>query len=120
MGGIVIGVGNGVAREATVARLVDERRAHQLSCASAVAAFAAYFGALQRRWPLESRNEALTVGGLWLALTVAFEFGFGRWVGKKPWYELTADYRLSRGRLWPVVLAWLAVGPEITRRWGRR
>ncbi len=115
LGGILIGVSNGVAREATVARVASEQRAHQLSCASALGAFAAYFHALQRRWPLQSRGEALRVGSIWLALTTAFEFSFGRLVAKKSWPELTADYNLTRGRLWPVVLAWVAIGPEITR-----
>jgi hypothetical protein len=115
LGGILIGVGNGVAREATVARVMSEERAHQLSCASALGAFAAYFRWLQRRWPLQTRNEALTVGGIWIALTTAFELCFGRLVARKSWSELTADYNLTRGRLWPVVLTWIGIGPEITR-----
>lgn len=116
LGGILIGVGNGVAREATVARVMSEQRAHQLSCVSALGAFAAYFHALQHRWPLRGRNEALAIGGFWLALTTAFEFCFGRLVAQRSWSELTADYNLTRGRLWPVLLAWIAIGPEITRR----
>jgi hypothetical protein len=116
LGGILIGVGNGVAREVTVTRVMSEQRAHQLSCVSALGAFAAYFRALQFRWPLQGRNEALTIGGLWLALTTAFEFCFGRLVAKKSWSELTADYNLTRGRLWPVVLAGIAIGPEVARR----
>ena len=98
-----------------LSRPLGEQRAHQASCATAVAAFAAYFHVLQRRWPLRSRSEALKVGGIWLALTTAFEFSFGRAIAGKPWPELLADYNLSRGRLWPVVLAWIAAGPEITR-----
>ena len=115
MGGAAIGVGNGIAREATFGRSLAEHRAHQLSCATGIAAFAAYFSALQRRWPLPTRGEALGVGASWLALTVAFELGFGRTVAKLSWQELLADYRLDRGRLWPLVLAWIAAGPAVTR-----
>lgn len=115
LGGIVIGVGNGIAREVTVARVVGEQRAHQLSCVTALGVFAAYFQGLQRRWPLRNRDEALTVGGFWLVLTTAFEFCFGRLVAGKSWSELGSDYNLTRGRLWPVVLAWIAIGPEVTR-----
>lgn len=41
-----------------------------------------YFAALERRWPLRDTGEAVEVGAGWLALTVAFEFGFGRLVAK--------------------------------------
>ena len=116
LGGALIGVGNGVAREATLARFLGEKRAHQASCVSGVAAFAAYFHFLQRSWPLCERDEALKIGGAWLTMTVAFEFGFGRLAAKKPLRELVEDYNVAKGRLWPVVLAWIAVGPEITRR----
>ena len=115
-GGAMIAIANGIVREATFGRRVRERTAHQLSGLTLVSAFAAYFSALQRRWPLPSRAEALRVGGAWLGLTVAFEFSFGRRVAKLSWRELLADYDLRRGRIWPLVLVWVAVGPEVTRR----
>jgi hypothetical protein len=95
---------------------MSEQRAHQASCVSAVGAFAIYFQALQRPWPLKSREEALTIGGIWLALTTIFEFCFGRLMARKSWPELLSEYNLAKGRLWLVVLAWIAIGPEITRR----
>jgi hypothetical protein len=116
LGGVVIGVANGVAREATYARRVGERTAHNLSGAAAIIAFAGYFSALQRRWPLASERDALGVGGRWLVMTVAFEFTFGRLVAKQSWSELLADYNVARGRTWPFVLAWIGVGPAVMRR----
>src|SRR5918997_1781576 len=56
------------------------------------------------------------VGAFWLVLTVLFEFGFGRGVDGKSWSDLLADYNLAEGRLWPLVLAWLALGPFALRR----
>lgn len=114
-GGAVIGVANGIAREATFARVLGERSGHAASGATAVAAFAGYFTALERRWPIPSQREALTIGGAWLAMTVAFEFGFGRAVAKQSWKQLLADYDLRAGRTWPLVLAWIAVGPAVVR-----
>jgi hypothetical protein len=114
-GGAVIGVANGVLREATYGRHVPERAAHQLSGATAIAAFALYFSALDARWPLRDTREAVEVGMGWLALTVAFEFGFGRLVAKQSWDELLADYDLAEGRTWPFVLAWIAAGPAAVR-----
>ena len=112
---MVIGVVNGVAREATLGKRFDERTAHQLSTLTAIAAFTGYFASLQRRWPLASTRDALKVGGAWLVLTIGFEFVFGRLVARQSWSELVADYNLARGRTWPLVLAWIAVGPAVTR-----
>lgn len=114
-GGAVIGVLNGVLRETTYGRRVSELRAHQVSSATAIAAFAGYFAALERRHPLPTRREAVLVGGAWTALTIAFEVGFGRAVAHQTWSELGADYDLRRGRTWPLVLAWLALGPLAVR-----
>jgi hypothetical protein len=115
-GGAIIGVANGVLREATFAKLLGERQGHAASSATAVAAFAGYFSVLQRRWPIPTNGEALRVGSWWLAMTVAFEFGFGRTVGKQSWEQLLADYNLAKGRTWPLVLAWIALGPAVVRK----
>ena len=115
-GAALIGVANGVAREATYGKAVSEHRAHQLSAVTAIGAFAAYFSVLQRRWPIPTAGGARKIGAVWLCLTVAFEFGFGRLVAKQSWHELLSDYNLARRRTWPLVLAWIAAGPAVTRR----
>ena len=116
LGGALIGVANGIAREATYGRVLGERAAHNASGAVGIAAFAAYFRVLQRRWPIRSDREAAAIGAAWLAMTVAFEFGFGRLVAKQSWEELLADYDVREGRTWPFVLAWITAGPAVTRR----
>jgi hypothetical protein len=118
IGGAAIGVANGVFREVTYGERLGEPRAGRLSALSAITAFAGYFRFLDLRWPLRSPREALGIGGIWLALTVCFEFSFGRLVARKSWLELAAEYNLSKGKLWPVVLAWIALGPELVRRAG--
>jgi hypothetical protein len=115
LGGAAIGVANGAARELTYGRLLPERVANQVSVATATAGFLAYFEFLEHRRPLRSRRQALAVGGSWVALTLCFEFGLGRARGKA-WGELTAEYDVRRGRLWPLVLLTVAAGPEIARR----
>ena len=115
LGAAAIGVGNGAAREITYGRRLPEEVAHQISVATAIAAFALYFRALDSHWPLDTDREALAVGGAWVGLSVTFEFTFGRLVEKLSWREMLADYNLARGRTWPLVLAWIAVGPKVTR-----
>jgi hypothetical protein len=117
-GGALIGVANGIMRERTYGRHVNEAPAHQISSLTAIIAFAGSFLGLQRVWPIDSRREARQIGAGWLALTIGFEVGFGRLVAKQSWRVLLADYDVRAGRTWPVVLAWLAVGPSIVRRWG--
>ena len=119
-GGALIGVANGILRELTYGQRVSERVAHQISGATAIGAFGVYFVALERRWPLRTRADALQVGGAWLALTVAFDFSFGRLVAGQSWEELLRDYDIAHGRTWPLVLAWIAAGPVVVSERRRR
>jgi hypothetical protein len=119
IGGAGIGVANGVARELTYGKRLSEPAASRLSALSAVTAFAGYFRVLNQRWPLGDRRDSLRVGCVWLALTVCFECVLGRLLARKSWREIGAEYDLAKGRLWPLVLAWIALGPEVMRRAAR-
>lgn len=67
-----------------------------------------------RSWP----DRALTLTTLVLVvLTVVFEFAVGRFVDQKTWSELFGDYAIWRGRLWPILLALVALTPFIWGRW---
>lgn len=118
LGGVLLGIANGSLREALFARRTSEQRANQLSVLTGIAAFAGYFSVLERRWPLRSTREALEVGGAWVAMTTVFEFGFGRLVAKESWGELFGAYNVFKGRLWPLMLLWIGLGPEFIRRTG--
>jgi hypothetical protein len=62
-----------------------------------------------------SRGDAIAIGLAWLALTLAFEFGFGRARGKR-WAELLADYDVFKGRIWVLVLVTTAIAPLLAAR----
>jgi apolipoprotein N-acyltransferase len=115
LGGPVIGIANGTLREVAYKDRVGELTAHQISTGTAIGLFAGYFELLARWRPLPSAREAREVGVAWLALTIAFEFGFGHYVAHTSWRELFADYDLRKGRLWPLVLAWIVLGPTVVR-----
>ena len=55
-------------------------------------------------------------GMSWVVMTLGFEFGSGRLVGKLAWSELLADYDVRAGRIWVLVPLWTAVAPEVMRR----
>jgi hypothetical protein len=62
-----------------------------------------------------SDRSALSIGMLWLALTVAFEFIIGRALGR-PWKALLADYDLTRGGLLSLGMIILALAPWVAAR----
>jgi hypothetical protein len=108
-------VANGILRDQTYGRGMDETVAHSLSVLPLAAVVGVWAGILSRRWPVRSRRSAARVGLLWLALTVAFESGLGRarGVGAR---EQLAEYDVRRGRLWPLALAVIALAPPLSFR----
>lgn len=110
---VPIAIANGALREMTYARRVGERAAHQISCLTGSLLFAVYIWAVIRLWKPDSSRQALAIGLIWLAMTVAFEFTFGRYVRRLPWSQLLHDYNVLAGRLWVLVLMWLAVAPLV-------
>lgn len=60
-----------------------------------------------------SLREAIIIGSGWLVLTLAFEFLAGHYLFGTSWEKLLADYDLSRGRIWPLVLLTTLVSPPI-------
>jgi hypothetical protein len=105
---VFIAVLNGILREFVLARTFSDLRAHQLSCLTGVLLFWGYTWLIGLKWPLHSAKQAMTAGVVWLILTVAFEFSFGRYVAHHSWEKLLQDYNIFAARLWVFVL--LAVG----------
>ena len=117
---LVVSVLNGIARDVGYGRELDPLVAHQLSTLYGMTLLGVVIGAYAWRWPFASAAEAWRAGCLWLALTVAFEFIFFRYVTGHSWSELLANYDLAAGRLWPLLLLWIALAPAVFRRLWRR
>jgi len=117
---VAIAVVNGAAREAWYGKRVPEVQAHQISTAAGVVLFGAYIWVIIRLWPPESLEEAVRVGLVWLALTVAFEFLFGHYVAHHSWRRLFRDYNVFAGRVWLLVLIWVAIAPYVFLRLQRQ
>ena len=113
---LFIAVANGVARDLGYKKLTTPLRAHQISTLIGAILFAFYAWVIARRWPLESATQAILVGGIWLLLTITFEFGFGHYVAKHSWTDLAADYDLRHGRVWLLLLLWLFALPTVFYR----
>ncbi|MFN7922711.1 MAG: hypothetical protein U0Q16_21580 [Bryobacteraceae bacterium] len=62
-----------------------------------------------------SRSVLLAIGGLWAALTLAFEAALGRALGFS-WDRILEDYDVSRGGLMAFGIAFLALSPWIAHK----
>jgi len=114
-GASLLGVLNGTTRELFYRDRVGESAANQISVATLIGLLALYFWTLQRRWPLATRRDALSIGASWVVLTVLFEFGFGHYVDGDSWEDLLSNYDITGGSLWLLVLFWIGLGPETVR-----
>lgn len=61
-------------------------------------------------------RRLLTVGLLWLLLTLGFELALGRFVLGLAWERLALEYDVTRGALMPFGLIFLAFSPLIAAR----
>ena len=113
---LAIAVANGAFRRVVLERALSELRAHQISTLVGSGLIGVFIWLLVRTWPPASGAEALEIGLIWLALTVAFECLMGLVLLRRPPAQVLADYNLLAGRLWPVFLAWLTVAPWLFLR----
>jgi hypothetical protein len=107
---------HGIARTMFLAPAVGDFRARQ------IAVFTGSFLILIVatsfiRWIHPARaGEAVYVGLVWLALTLAFEVAFGRYVVHATWARIASDYNLLRGGLLPIGLLVLTAAPLVAAR----
>ncbi len=113
---VPLAIANGALRERLLVPRMSELRAQQVSCLSAATIILLVALAGVRWVGASSTRGLLGIGAMWLALTVGFEFGFGRLVVGKPWTGLLADYNLGAGRLWPLVLLTTLISPWVAAR----
>jgi len=67
--------------------------------------------------PATKTQTLLTVGFVWLGLTLAFDLSFG-WFGlHRSWEEIGSDFDMRHGGMFPIGLAVLTLSPLIAARW---
>lgn len=110
---IFIAIANGLFREKVLTSRLNELQAHQMSTATMIVLFGVYVWILFKVWCPVSSNQAITIGFLWLALTIFFEFLFGHYVVGHSREKLLNDYNLLQGRVWILVLIWITISPYL-------
>jgi hypothetical protein len=68
------------------------------------------------RWIQASRSQLLSVGMLWMGLTIAFEIALGRLVLEYSWEQIAAKFNVLYGGLMPFELGLLVLAPFIAAR----
>ena len=71
LGLMVIATANGVTRELTYAKHLNDETAHRLSLVPMVLLFGLYVDQLERRWPLPTWRSAISIGAMWAAIAVS-------------------------------------------------
>jgi len=107
---------HGILRAVALVPLLGEFRSNQIGVftGSAIILVIAY---LTIGWIEATKtSELLTVGAIWLVLTVSFEVLFGRFVVGLSLERIVADYNMLRGGLMPLGLLFLFFAPMIAGR----
>lgn len=110
---LLVSVANGAVRDLAYARHMSALAAHQVSTVTSVTLLGALMWICFRRHPPSSALHAIVIGLMWTALTVGFEFLFFHVVGGHSWTELLANYNILQGRVWGVVVLWIATAPSL-------
>ena len=110
---MLLAILNGAARDVLLVPRLGDVIARAVSCVT-LACVILLVAWLSLRWiePLSIAN-AWTIGVMWLAMTLAFEFLAGHYLFHTPWTTLLADYNLLAGRLWMIVLLATVTAPAI-------
>lgn len=107
---------NGVAREVLLTGALEPLAAHQVSSVSGIATIFLVSWFLVPWTGASSPKHQLSLGIVWLFCTVVFEFSFGHWGAGHSWQVLLADYDLTSGRLWVLVLLATCSAPSLVGR----
>jgi hypothetical protein len=113
---LVAAFANAAVREVALVPRVGEGAGHAISSISLSAAILILSWCAITWIRPASVSDAWKIGGLWLALTLAFEFVAGHYVFGNPWSRLWADYNVLHGRIWILVLVTTLVAPVLAAR----
>jgi hypothetical protein len=107
---LVLAILNGTLRDLWYRKFINEVTAHQISSVTLLLLLGVYIWQVIQRFFPGSETQALFIGLIWLGLTFFFEFGFGMYRGDSL-NKLFEDYNLLNGRLWVLVLIFIAIAP---------
>jgi hypothetical protein len=112
---LIVAVVNGFVREKLFIPGLGELTGH-IASTLILSALVLIVSVLLSGWiGFRAVSDALLVGAMWVAMTLAFEFLAGHYLFGTPWEKLLADYDILHGRIWSLVLLTELVSPLIAR-----
>ena len=109
---MITAMANGVFRVSRLQSTMSEHGAHVVStlllCLALLIEISVFLELVGER----SQDWLIALGVMWALLTLVFEFGFGRLMGRS-WATLLQNYNLLHGRIWPLVLIVLLLTPVL-------
>lgn len=118
---LLLAILNGAFREMVLYAWLGNPASQLVSGALLIAAIVLVAWLLVPRLRPSSRGDLWRAGVLWVALTLAFEFGFGLLVQGKALRELLDAYTFEGGNIWPLVLLATLLAPRLAgHRLGNR
>jgi hypothetical protein len=100
---LVIAIGNGGFRVGVLIPRLGDDSAHVVSTLMLALMITMAAGPLIGWIDIGSISEALAVGLVWVACTLAFEFLAGHYLFGNSWDRLLAEYDVRHGRIWVAV-----------------
>lgn len=113
---ILVEIAHGIARRAWLEPVVGDFRARQIAVFTGSLLILGVAAACIRWVRPVGAGDAVRVGIVWLALTLAFELAFGRFVVHASWPRIASDYDLRQGGLLPIGLLVLTFAPLIAAK----
>jgi len=113
---LLLAILNGALREAVLLPRLGDPVAHLTSGMLLIVCILVASYLLVPRLGAQSPRQLIAIGLSWLALTLAFEFGFGLLVQGMSWADLFAAYTFRNGNIWPVVLLLTLGAPFLVGR----
>lgn len=107
---------HGTLRELLLRPYVGDLRARQLAVVTGMLLILAVAYAFIRWIRAGTTTTLLLIGLLWVALTIAFEFGLGLFVLGYSWDRMVEDYDLTRGGFLSLGMIVLLLSPLIAAR----
>src|SRR5512134_350367 len=102
---------NGALREGVLVPRMGENAAKRASTLLLTAAILALTWLLIGWIAPDSAGAALLIGGVWLLLTLGFEFLAGHYLFKDSWSDLLEEYDVLSGRIWIIIPIITLVAP---------
>jgi len=113
---LIVASANGALRQAVLIPALGETAGRAVSTV-VLAALIALLAWAALPWIAPRTNrDAWSIGAVWVALTLAFEFLAGHYLFGTPWELLLEDYNVGRGRIWILVLIVTAIAPPVCAR----